>query len=53
VETLEGRQTKSEKIAEICLRIQELKNDGYSDRDIMQSLNIPKTTFYRYKKQVV
>ena len=53
VETLEGRQTKSEKIAEICLRIQELKNNGYSDRDIMQSLNIPKTTFYRYKKQVV
>lgn len=47
-----GKMTKKEEI-EICIKkMKDLLAEGLSSKEIMQILNLPKHTFYRYKKQI-
>lgn len=47
-----GKITKQEEI-EICQKkMKDLLAQGLSSKEIMQILNLPKHTFYRYKKQI-
>ena len=47
-----GKMTKKEEI-EICIKkMKDLLAEGLSSTEIMKILNLPKHTFYRYKKQI-
>ena len=47
-----GKMTKKEEM-EICIKkMKDLLAEGLSSQEIMQTLNIKKATFYRYKKQI-
>lgn len=47
-----GKMTKKEEM-EICIKkMKDLLAEGLSSTEIMQSLNLTKRTFYRYKKQI-
>ena len=47
-----SKMTKKEEM-EICIKkMKDLLAEGLSSQEIMQTLNIKKATFYRYKKQI-